>query len=454
MEPITVKQLCEITGAKQCSGDPQTLVSGVSIDSRRIRPGDVFVAFRGERVDGHAFVADALARGAAAAMVQEVPHPSPEAPIVKVGDPLDALQSLAHAERRRFRGPVVGITGSNGKTTTKQMVAAVFETAGPCLFTEGNYNNELGLPLTILRRTPSHQTMVLEMGMRGRGQIAALCRIAEPTAGVITNIGHSHLELLGSQEAIAEAKAELLQALPADGVAVLWYEDPWLQRMASRCRGRVLWYGGPGAPHAFAEDIRVTWEGTRFRARVLGDTVDVMLPVHGEHNVRNALAALLVGAVHGLRLADMAEGLRNVRPVEGRLIIRTGARHRRILDDCYNASPASVKESLHVLRQLASGRPTAAILGDMLELGTYERAGHEEVGRLVAEMGVQCLIAIGQRAEAIAEAARSAGCPHVFHWARVDAALDRLDDILPDGALVLVKASRAMQFERIVTALL
>ncbi|MBX6352831.1 MAG: UDP-N-acetylmuramoyl-tripeptide--D-alanyl-D-alanine ligase [Thermoflavifilum sp.] len=458
MEPISVQTLCERTGGTLVHGDAQARVTGVSIDSRRVAAGDVFVAFRGEHVDGHHFVADAFARGAAAALVQVRPAAMPSGgAVIQVDDPLAALQRLATAERQAFTGPVIGVTGSNGKTTTKHLLASVFSVLGPCLATEGNYNNELGLPLTILRRTPAHRSMVLEMGMRGKGQIAALCAIAKPSAGVITNIGHSHIELLGSQAAIADAKAELLDALPADGTAVLWYEDPWLQRMASRSRARVLWYG-MDAPHAQARDIEVRWEGTTFQATVLGHTARVFLPLHGAHNVRNALAALLMGAVHGVPLSLGAEALRTIAPVAGRLNLREGSADRRILDDAYNASPASVKESLRVLRTLADDRPSVAILGDMLELGAYEQEGHEDVGCAAVEAGVTTLIAVGPRARHIAQAAErsaaaKASSTRVLWFADVERLLSELQALVPERAVVLVKASRAMAFERIVQCL-
>ncbi|MCL6548003.1 MAG: UDP-N-acetylmuramoyl-tripeptide--D-alanyl-D-alanine ligase, partial [Alicyclobacillus sp.] len=274
MRPRTVSEIAEITGGERIRGEGEAVVTGVQVDSRKVSAGDLFVAFRGERADGHDFVGAAFAAGAAAAMVtREVNAPGP---LIRVADPLAALQRLAAEERAGFRGPVVGVTGSNGKTTTKDLLRAVFDGLGPCLATPANLNNELGLPLTLLRRTPEHQSMVLEMGMRGLGQIQALCEIARPTAGIITNIGHSHIELLGSQENIARAKGELLEAIPPDGVAALCGDDPWLRRIASRCRGRVVWYGLADGD-ARATRIETTGEGTRFLAEVLGERQEVLL---------------------------------------------------------------------------------------------------------------------------------------------------------------------------------
>ncbi|MCL6445997.1 MAG: UDP-N-acetylmuramoyl-tripeptide--D-alanyl-D-alanine ligase, partial [Alicyclobacillus sp.] len=341
----------------------------------------------------------------------------------------------------------------NGKTTTKEMLAAVFRAMGTCLYTEANLNTELGLPLTILRRTPQHRSMVLEMGMRGLGQIRELCDVAEPTAGIITNIGQSHLELLGSEANIASAKAELLEALPETGIAALNGDDPWLRQVAERCKGRVLWYGSDAQSDAWASDIVVTDEGTDFVSHVLGNSVNVHIPTFGIHNVHNALGALLLGAAHGIALPAAAAGLTTVPSTSGRLNIVQGSNDRVVLDDCYNASPLSVKASLRVLLDLARGRNTVAILGDMYELGSYAEAGHREVGTFAAEAGVDRLIAVGEFARWIAEAAKAAHCPYVRHYPDKDTAMRHLDTDVPHSAMVLVKASRGAALEDIVAKL-
>ncbi|QSO52224.1 UDP-N-acetylmuramoyl-tripeptide--D-alanyl-D-alanine ligase [Alicyclobacillus curvatus] len=456
MTPLSAAHVARITNGKVISGRPDVLVRDLSIDSRSVLPGDMFVAFEGATVDGHRFVAQALEKGASGAIVtrpleQDVPVDTK--PIVLVEDALVAVQQLAIHERQSFQGPVIGVTGSNGKTTTKDMISTVFSTGGPCLATRGNLNTELGLPLTLLGRAGTEWSMVLEMGMRGLGQIAELCRIAQPTAGIITNIGHSHLELLGSQERIADAKGELLESLPKDGIAALTFGDPWLERIQSRTSARVLWYGLSNAADAYASDLESTEQGTRFIANVLGQSVPVNLPARGQHNVINAMGALLLGSVHGLSLKQMAEALHNLAPSVGRLRVISGHSERVIIDDCYNASPLSMRASLGVLMEQAQGATTVAVLGDMFELGSYERQGHQEVGEFCAEIGIGEVIAVGERAVWIAEAAKSAGHTRVQYFASKTELLRHLEQVIPTHSTVLVKASRGMAMEDIVSSL-
>lgn len=458
MTPLTALEIAKISNGIVISGDPNAVVRGLSIDSRTVQPGDLFAAFEGASVDGHRFVAGALNQGATAALVTH-PVDLNDAPtegiaLIMVQSPLDAVQQLAIHERSAFAGPVIGVTGSNGKTTTKDMIATVFATGGPCLATKGNLNTELGLPMTLLRRNTLDTSMVLEMGMRGLGQIAELCRIARPTAGIITNIGQSHLELLGSQERIAQAKGELLEALPADGVAALASGDAWLERIAPKCKGRVLWYGLAENADARATDLESTGAGTRFRANVLGQSATVELPTRGEHNVVNALGALLLGALHDRNLEAMADALANLAPSVGRLRVVNGKNGRIVIDDCYNASPLSMKASLRVLLEQAGSQPTVAILGDMFELGSYEQRGHYEVGQFCAEMGITHLLTIGERAKWIAEGANAAGHRDVQHFASKEGFLGALEQAVPADSTVLVKASRGMKLEDVVKALI
>ncbi len=456
MTPLSAAFVAKITNGKVISGDSDIVMSGLSIDSRKLRSGDMFVAFEGASVDGHRFVLQALSAGANGAIVTRPLDPdvsSNEKPIVLVENALTAVQQLAVHERAAFSGPVIGVTGSNGKTTTKDMIATVLSTGGACLSTEGNLNTELGLPLTLLRRVGTERSMVLEMGMRGLGQIAELCRIAQPSAGIITNIGQSHLELLGSQERIADAKGELLEALPRDGVAALTFGDPWLERIQSRTKARVFWYGLSDAADAFASELESTERGTRFQANVFGKSVAVDLPTRGQHNVINALGALLLGSVHELNLSDMADALHNLRASVGRLRVINGRSDRVLIDDCYNASPLSMKASLGVLMEQAKGSTTVAVLGDMFELGSYERQGHLEVGAFCAEIGVDKVIAVGERAAWMAEGAKAAGHPHVEYFASKSELLHHLEQVVPSHSTVLVKASRGMALEDVVAFL-
>jgi UDP-N-acetylmuramoyl-tripeptide--D-alanyl-D-alanine ligase len=454
MLPMTIKQILEVVQGHLLFGREDEIITGASTDNRRIQTGDLFVAFVGERVDGHAFVADALRQGAKAALVtKDVQPPASTGAIILVDDALRAVQELARFQRHHFDGPVIGVTGSNGKTTSKDMLAAVFGTKGPCLATAGNHNNELGLPLTLLRLQKDHESIVLEMGMRGSGQIAGLCTIGKPTAGLMTNIGQSHIELLGSEENIAAAKGELLEALPATGVAALCRDDPWLVKIAPRMTGKVLWYSLTDQTDAYATEIETTPDGIAFTAHVLGDAMRVTLPTYGRHNVTNALGALLLGAAHGLPLPHMCAALAGMRMTGSRLDIRQGGAGRTVIDDSYNASPVSVRASLATLQDIARHRTTVAVLGDMYELGDYAKQGHEAVGQAVAELGIDLLVAIGPMSRWIAEAAGRHGGPKIHYYEDKQMALSEVKQWAPDDAVVLVKASRGMQLEDVVHVL-
>ncbi|GMA60911.1 UDP-N-acetylmuramoyl-tripeptide--D-alanyl-D-alanine ligase [Alicyclobacillus fastidiosus] len=453
LTPVTLRELADIVGALSTQGDEHTLVTGVCVDNREIGQGDAFVAFVGERVDGHNFIDQAFDCGASVAIVSK-PVKAGVGPVVQVGSPLEAIQRLATHERSGFAGPVIGITGSNGKTSTKEMVAAVLGQLGDCLYTQANRNNELGLPLTILQRTPKHRSIVLEMGMRGFGQISDLCEIARPTIGVITNIGHSHIEILGSQEGIAKAKAELLESLGSDGTAILNVDDPWLRKVATLSKAPVLWYGLSPSADVYATHVEWGKEGMAFTVHVQGKSQRVTLPTFGMHNVQNALAAVAAGTAVGLSLAQIADGLASLQPLSGRLRLLDAPREVTVIDDCYNASPLSMGASLQVLAQLAAPGRRVAILGDMYELGDYTEEGHRQVGALAAKAGVDTLICIGPAATWIAEEANSQRLPEVHHVSSVEQAIARCSEWVRAGSTVLVKASRGMQLERVVNHLL
>jgi UDP-N-acetylmuramoyl-tripeptide--D-alanyl-D-alanine ligase len=455
MIPITVREFAKIVHATAVTGDDNNravTVSGVQVDTRKIQPGDAFVAFEGAQTDGHLFVNNAFDCGASVAIVGK-PVKTDGGCVIQVEAPLTAIQALAKHERSTFTGPVVGVTGSNGKTTTKQMVAAVLGGAKSCLYTQGNFNNELGLPLTILQRTPAHRAMVLEMGMRGFGQIASLCDIAQPNIGIITNIGQSHIELLGSQAGIAKAKAELLAALPASGCAILNQDDDFLVQVAEQTKAPVIWYGLQSDADVHARDITWTKEGMRFTAVVFGQTQQMFLPTYGHHNILNALAATAVGHATDIPLPQISERLAALEELSGRLNILQGKDQTTIIDDCYNASPLSVTASLNVLAELAPENQRIAILGDMFELGWFAEQGHRQVGEHAAQVGVSRLMAVGDDARWIAEAARTGGVKDVIHAPTVETAISQLAAWIEPQTTVLVKASRGMHLERIVAAL-
>jgi len=439
------------TAGTLVAGARQATFSGVCIDSRVLQPGDLFVAFRGERTDGHRFVADALAQGAAGALVEELidgeghADSSADPPIVLCRDTGEALQRLAAHYRRGHRVSVVGVTGSVGKTTTKELTARLLEHRFGVLRTPANYNTEIGLPLALLSLQPEHEAAVLEMGMYQRGDIRRLAEIAAPQIGIVTNVHPVHLERLGSMEAIAEAKSELVEALPSDGVALLNADDPRVADMAGRTRASVWRYGIGAGAALRGEDVEthgldgttlaISWEGQRSK---------VHMPAVGKHTVYAALAAAGAGIALGMSLSEATAALADAGPTARLLAVR-GLNHSTILDDCYNASPPSALAALDVLAELGGRR--VAVLGDMLELGAEEQEAHREIGAYAAAAGVDLLVAVGPLASGYVEGAR--GVP-TTRWApTVEAGLTALRQLLQPGDCVLVKGSRSMGLEAI-----
>ena len=419
---------------------------GVSTDSRTTPRGALFVAVRGPNFDGHDFVGEAGARGAAAALVER--EPDAAIPFVLVRDSVRALGELAAQWRGRFHDLVlVGITGSNGKTTVKEMVAAILRTLGPVSATRGNLNNEIGVPLTLCDLGAEHRTAVVELGANHRGEIAALTALARPAVGVITQCAPAHLEGFGSIEGVARAKGELFEHLPDDAVAVVNADDPYedLWRELARPRRCISFGAGTDA------DVRVRTTSDTGLQRVALDTpagsVDLDLALPGAHNAFNAGAAAAAAIAAGASLRAIREGLAAVRPARGRLESKRGPRGVEIIDDTYNANPASLRAGLRVLG--AKPAPHWLVLGDMAELGPDGASLHAEAGRHAKCHGVDRLMVIG---ELSVEAARAFG-DGATHFADCAALVDRLRDELPDGATVLVKGSRSMAMERVVEAI-
>lgn len=443
------------------TGDMDRLVTGFAYDSRQVQPGQCFVALRGEHADGHDYVAAATSAGAVAALVAR-PVAVPGAAGILVRDPLLALGQVAALHRAHFAGPVVAITGSVGKTTTKEMTAAVLAQRFRTVKSEGNLNSEVGLPIALLNTVgPDTQVTVMEMGMRGRGEIAYLASIARPQIAVVTNVGTTHLELLGSVENIARAKAELVQSLDAAGTAVLNADDPPVAAMARTAPGAVMAYG---LDHARAMQLSTAgWVGLR-EPRFAGDAgqefvletprgdVPVHLPVPGRHMAQAALAAAAVGITLGLSLAEIANGLANYVPAGRRMRICTVA-GVRLVDDSYNAAPASMKAALESARQLAGTGRLWAVLGDMFELGRETVAGHAEVGQAAAATADR-LLAVGEAAVQMVAAAQGAGLgDRAQHFGSKEELGQHLLAQVAAGDTVLVKGSRGMHMEEIVSLL-
>jgi len=419
------------------------------IDSRRVEKGDLFFALRGERRDGHDFIAEALERGAAGLVVERPWEAPNDVAVFHVSDALSALQRLAAYWRARHDIRVIGVTGSVGKTTCKELIAAVLGARYRVLKSPANLNTEIGLPLTLLYLSEGHERAVLEMAMYGPGEIDLLCRIARPDVGVVTNVGPVHLERLGSMGAIAAAKAELVEALPSGGVAILNGDDPLVAAMARRTRARSLLYGQSSQCDLRAADLQGRGlEGISFRLTYGGQSLAVDTPLPGLHHVYPALAAAAVGLTEGLSLAEIAGALRQARP-DLRLRVLRAPNGATILDDSYNASPQSMLAALGLLAELPGRR--IAVLGEMRELGAAEEEGHRQVGERAAACADLVLV-VGKRARPLYEAAVAAGSGARFFNVPEDA-LPALRDELKPGDHVLVKASRAVALETVVDAL-
>lgn len=452
MAEFTVSEVCLATGGQSSNNTDCRQLTGVCTDTRRIKPGDLFVALAGERFDGHEFVEQAITQGAAGILVQRaVAISSSTAAIITVADTRQALQNLATFHRRRFDLPVIAITGSNGKTTTKDLTAAVLASRFSVLKTEANFNNEIGLPLTLLNLTCDHQAAVVEMGMRGLGEIAELARIAEPTAGIVTNVGETHMELLGSLDNIALAKSELVTAIPSSGFIMLNGDDPYVKAMNSKAKGKAIFYGLQADCHVRAADIVVADQQTAFTCHCHGSKFPVLLPAIGRHNVYNALAAIGVGWELGLTADEITAGILTFQAGSMRQQIQRIGSYT-VINDAYNASPLSMASALDTLRQVAQGR-MVAVLGDMLELGKVAVDAHRRIGKLAAEQGVQLVITVGSLAKNIAEAARESGVDHVVACENHQQAAQELNARLQPGDTVLIKGSRGMKMEQLVNML-
>ncbi|MGC9667347.1 UDP-N-acetylmuramoyl-tripeptide--D-alanyl-D-alanine ligase [Planosporangium sp. 12N6] len=445
MIPLTLAEIAEITGAELAGADPEARVTGpVEFDSRRVSRGGLFVAFPGEKVDGHDYAGVALAAGAVAVLGS---RPVQGVPMLVVPDALTAMGRLARAVRDRLpRLTVVGITGSSGKTTTKDLIAQTLAHRGAVVAPAGSFNNELGLPYTVLKATADTRYLVLEMGARGAGHIRYLCDIARPDIGVVLNVGVAHLGEFGSVDRIAVAKSELVTALSPDGLAVLNADDPRVRAMAARAPGRVVLAGEADDAAVRAENVVLDERGRAGYQLVAGaERADVRLGVAGRHQVGNTLLAAAVALSLGMALPDVAAALSEAGLVSSRRMdVFDRADGVTVIDDSYNANPSSTGSALRALAEMGRDRRTVAVLGYMAELGEYERAGHEEVGRLAAELGVDLLLVVGEPAAPIAagaEANASWGGKSVLVTDQ-DTAVAVLRDELRPGDVVLVKGSR------------
>jgi len=457
--PIALAEVLAATGGRH-EGPPAdgVLFGAACTDSRQARPGSLFVALPGEEKDGHGFIADALRAGATGILCRTLPAEAhaafPQAHFIMVPDTRAAFIAMAQSRLRAIPRPVVAITGSAGKTTTKEMAAAVLGRRFRVLRSAGNLNTYTGIPLTVLELTEADEILVMEYAMSRAGEIAELTRIAPPDVGVVLNVGLAHVGFLGSIDAVARAKRELVEAVRAEGLVLLNGDDGRVRQMAAAARAPARFFGVAKDAWVRAERIRLHGlNGSRFSLATPRGRTTVYLRWPGLQAVYDALAAAAVGEHFGVALSDVAGALRTFTPPPRRMNTLDGLEGSLILDDCYNSSPGSLRMALGVLR-LATRGPRIAVLGDMLELGDHAQAAHEEAGRAVAQ-SAQYLVAVGEFAPALARGARAGGLPsdRIQVAADVSAAVDAVQGWLKPGAAILVKGSRGMALERVVERL-
>jgi len=476
MLDLKVSELLKVTGGELKQGDRLQKIRRISTDTRALQKGDLFIALKGERFDGYIFVKEAFKRGASGVVIQKAEHRSTRAEehqfkkeasgvvvekenrqreekkiIIVVDDTLKALQQIAKYHRRRFNLPVVAITGSTGKTTTKEILSSLLGEKFLVLKTPENYNNEIGIPLTLLNLEKDHQVVVLEMAMRAKGEIRLLTEIAEPNLGLITNIGQSHRERLGSIADIAQAKGELLKSIGKGDIAVLNKDDLWLRRISKKTKAKVIFYGIKNEAEVMAIRIQnLKEEGWRFNLKAKGYPLSSLsLPLLGEHNIYNALAALSIALSLGLNLSLIKKALSNLRAVPARLEMLK-EKGVIIINDTYNSSPASLKNALLVLKEQIKGKRKIAVLGDMRELGEEAIKDHQEIGKIIAHLSLDFLLVVGDLAKFIAEGARLNKKIGIFLFQNNGQIINKLRDIICPGDAILVKGSRVMKMEEVV----
>lgn len=449
MDSLSLKEIADMCGGT-LRGSSSAMVRRISKDTRTLVPGDLYLALRGENHDGNIHAAAAAEKGAAVAILDrpEAARDLPaDFPIIAVEDSLVALHRFASAWRDRLALKVVCITGSSGKTSTKEFTAAVLSARYRVIKTEGNLNNHIGLPLSILSASSADDAAVWEIGMNHAGEISPLAKLARPDLAIITNVGVAHIEYLGSREAIAQEKGSLLDALSPHGVAVLPAEDDFVSTLTARSKGRVILAGLNGGS-VVASNVVMDAEGSRFSLHAGGETISARLPVPGLHMVKNALLAVAAGLEFGLSLDECQEGLAATRLTGGRLTRRT-IRGVTLLDDTYNANPDSMEAALATLGGIGSGGRRIAVLGRMGELGTHADAGYRRVGEAAAR-SVDTLITVGPETTPLVEAARQGGLGFIHQINETSEAASILREIAREGDIVLVKGSRAARMERVI----
>jgi UDP-N-acetylmuramoyl-tripeptide--D-alanyl-D-alanine ligase len=438
-------------------GAGEITARGYSIDTRTLKPGDLFFAVRGPRFDGHDFLQQALEKRAAGVVIERsAMQPTAGFGVIHVDSTVEALQNLARAVRRIWAGPIIGVTGSAGKTTTKEMIAAVLSRGFTVLRSVGNLNNEFGLPLCLLRVERTQQIAVLEMGMSAAGEIRRLASIAEPNEGVITNVNPVHLEFFDSIEGIAAAKAELIEGLVEPRVAYLNYDDPRVRAMSAKVSGKVVSYALESEAAFRAREIRdLGLDGTAFTVQTADRNEQFVLPLLGQHNVINAVAAIAVGISHGIAWNEIREAIATMKPEKKRGEVVKFPQGFSVIDDSYNSNPKALTEMIRFLARLQGYSRKIVVAGEMLELGTASAELHRECGKEAAAAGVAVVLAVQGEARSILDGARDAGLAEEslkFAQDSVEAGT-MLADIVRDGDVVLIKGSRGVKLENVLAAL-
>jgi len=459
-EQLSIQWIVEALQGQLKCGNPETEYRGISTDSRTIKPGEIFLALKGDTFDGHDFISEVINKGALGVVVQSgrsVSQSKEGFIVIEVKDTLDALGKCAAHYRRLYGIPLVAVTGSNGKTTTKEMIAAILSTKRRVLKNQGNLNNLIGLPLSLLKLSSAHDVGVFELGMNRRGEIARLVEIARPTVGIVTNVGPVHLEYLKTIDEVAEAKGELFQSLSSEATAIINKDDPRIENLSSRFSGKKITIGMKNPGDVTAKNIvPMGADGMRFNLVIREKTLSVFLPMIGAHNVMNALAAAGAVTALGEDSVMIPEGLKNFRNLNLRQQLITLPGGITIINDTYNANPVSMKKALETFSLLQGSSRGIIILGDMLELGSHAAALHRELGHEVAKVGVSLLLIMGKFSSDVREGALSGGLSSssIYIGKNHQDLIDFLRGALKQGDLVLVKGSRGMAMEKVIEGLM
>ncbi len=437
------------------NGNPKASADKAGTDTRTLEEGSLFFAIKGEKFDGHQFIHTAFEKGASIVVSEVEIQAPPGCAVIVVRDTVKALGDMARSYLETFSIPVVGITGSVGKTTTKDMIAQLLSTQYRVHKTMGNFNNHIGLPLSVLKLTRNHTAAVFEMGMSGMGEIEYLSRIIRPDIGVITNIGISHIEKLGSRQNILRAKLEISKGMGEDGKLVLNGDDELLSGLEGLLPMPVIFYGINDTISLHAFGIESMGEaGVKFTVTLRGEDVEVQIRVPGIHNVSNALAAIACALELGITNENIQRGLAEYSQEKMRLNVRL-LNGIKVIDDAYNAAPASVTAALSVLHELSGSQRSIAVLGDMLELGAYAKDAHRQLGAMVVQQHIHHLIAVGELAQDYIDGAVNAGMKeeNTRHFSTADASVDYLKNFLQPGDVILFKGSRGMNLDKLIEAL-